>query len=133
MLYLFYMDLEADSCPLKKITGKQTVKLQQKRSNSYGYTLIQKDSKIMNECINDYQIQFRKNMKRDLEEIIKPALQNPVEHKMTAHDWKKHDASHICDICVRLLQEYYDNETQKFNGAAHNGCVEEAKPAAQKD
>lgn len=30
MLYLFYMDLEADSCPLKKITGKQTVKLQQK-------------------------------------------------------------------------------------------------------
>ncbi|GBC32145.2 hypothetical protein RIR_jg33518.t1 [Rhizophagus irregularis DAOM 181602=DAOM 197198] len=72
-------------------------------------------------------------MKRDLEEIIKPALQNPVEHKMTAHDWKKHDASHICDICVRLLQEYYDNETQKFNGAAHNGCVEEACSAKRLD
>lgn len=77
-------------------------------------------------------------MKRDLEEIIKPALQNPIEHKMTTHDWKKHDASHICDIYVRLLQEseiikLNITTTRLKNLTVQRIMVVLRKPAAQKD
>ncbi|EXX78979.1 hypothetical protein RirG_010020 [Rhizophagus irregularis DAOM 197198w] len=49
---------------------------------------------------------------------------------MTARDWENHNSARKCYLCEGLLQEvrynkakYFDNETQKFNGAAHQGCI----------
>jgi hypothetical protein len=68
-------------------------------------------------------------MQKDLQ-MIKEILRNPAELKMTARDWERHNAARKCYLCDELLQEvrhnkvkYYDNKTQKFNGAAHHRCV----------
>src|SRR6266536_3358325 len=81
-------------------------------------THLYKGSKIINEV-------YKRSAKS-----IAEKWENPAELKMTTRDWKKHDAAHKCYICDRFLHEvkynkvkYYDNGTQKFNGAAHQGCV----------
>ncbi|GBC07690.1 hypothetical protein RclHR1_07620008 [Rhizophagus clarus] len=132
---IIYPDNECDSNKLEEKAedkDKKPVKIQEQTVNSYGYTLIQNDSKIITSTfrrtVNSVAEKWE-NMQKDLQ-IIKEIIRNPVELKMTSRDWERHNTARKCYLCSGLLQEvkykkvkYYDNETQKFIGAAHQGCV----------
>uniref|UniRef100_U9URW3 Uncharacterized protein n=1 Tax=Rhizophagus irregularis (strain DAOM 181602 / DAOM 197198 / MUCL 43194) TaxID=747089 RepID=U9URW3_RHIID len=133
--FVIYPDNECDSNKLdekEEDKNKNTVKIQKQVNNSFGYVMIQNDSEIISNVFrrtaNSIEEKW-KNMLEDLE-MVKEILRNPVELKMTARDWENHNSARKCYLCEGLLQEvrynkakYFDNETQKFNGAAHQGCI----------
>ncbi|CAB4411782.1 unnamed protein product [Rhizophagus irregularis] len=133
--FVIYPDNECDSNKLEEKEedkNKNTVKIQNQVNNSFGYVLIQNDSDIISNVFRrtaNSVAEKWENMQKDLQ-MIKEILRNPAKLKMTARDWEKHNSARKCYLCNGLLQEvrynkvkYYDNETQKFNGAAHQGCV----------
>ncbi|CAB4378314.1 unnamed protein product [Rhizophagus irregularis] len=133
--FVIYPDNECDSNKLEEKEedkNKNTVKIQNQVNNSFGYVLIQNDSDIISNVFRrtaNSVAEKWENMQKDLQ-MIKEILRNPAELKMTARDWEKHNSARKCYLCNGLLQEvrynkvkYYDNATQKFNGAAHQGCV----------
>lgn len=63
--FIFYEDLESDNKELEekpKDKDKKTIKIYEQKANSYGYVLIQKDSKIIM-ILDVWLIQLQKNGK----------------------------------------------------------------------
>ncbi|GES93576.1 hypothetical protein GLOIN_2v1488958 [Rhizophagus clarus] len=100
---IIYPDNECDSNKLEEKAedkDKKPVKIQEQTVNSYGYTLIQNDSKIITSTfrrtVNSVAEKWE-NMQKDLQ-IIKEIIRNPVELKMTSRDWERHNTAQLLNL-----------------------------------